>query len=453
MDGLSGAKEADELNPFRNSAEGPGVRAPGPSSRRWVVLAAGVAALALLVACDRSTVRPVAGPGVVDDASDLEVIARLWPERVTPSATWGASLSGTGPRVTLTTGGTIVGGLGHTTVSLGPPAEDRPTEGQALLLPGGGRWYPQRPFVVEAEGDVPFGTLRNGPDSDGVYPFAAAGADARVFVDLDGLIAAAGGALPVKGQFVRSDGAEVDRLVLPAGTTVAPACDDPAATTTSSPFPDASCADDRTGRLNDVTVEAPAGTIVRTSGDGEVAMAGRRGPIQAQALGHTWDGLVVAVEGAQVDAAATFDGRDWSVTATVGDARQVWVDVWPVVDTVLEARSFSTAPGFFDTTRLLRVEWVNVGWATAQILEAEGVGIGGPGIGFQLNKTLGHDAGLGVRWGDKVVNLGGGGDVDSNLPAGAETDRELSYRAGQPATLVLRGNFPEVPIELAVPGT
>ncbi len=31
--------------------------------------------------------------------------------------------------------------------------------------------------------------------------------------------------------------------------------------------------------------------------------------------------------------------------------------------------------------------------------------------------------------------------------------RELSYQAGQATTLVLRGNFPEVAVELAVPGT
>jgi hypothetical protein len=35
----------------------------------------------------------------------------------------------------------------------------------------------------------------------------------------------------------------------------------------------------------------------------------------------------------------------------------------------------------------------------------------------------------------------------------AKTNRELSYDAGQAATVVLRGNFPEVRVELAVPGT
>ena len=81
------------------------------------------------------------------------------------------------------------------------------------------------------------------------------------------------------------------------------------------------------------------------------------------------------------------------------------------------------------------------------------MGPGAPGVGFDLNKTLGHDAGLGLRRGDDVHGLDGGADIDSNLAPGDDTDRELSYQAGQPATLVLRGNFPEVTVELAVPGT
>ena len=120
---------------------------------------------------------------------------------------------------------------------------------------------------------------------------------------------------------------------------------------------------------------------------------------------------------------------------------------------MLEARSYSVEPGFFDRNRLLKVEWTNVGHATAQILEAEGSGPGALRIGFDLNKTLGHDAGLGVRRGDQVTNLRGGADIDSNLAPGGKTNRELSYDAGQEATLVLRGNFPDVRVELAVPGT
>jgi len=119
---------------------------------------------------------------------------------------------------------------------------------------------------------------------------------------------------------------------------------------------------------------------------------------------------------------------------------------------VLDARSFSTGPGFFDRSRLLRVEWTNVGDATSQIMEAEGIGPGAAGVGFDLNKSLGHGAGLDVRRGDRVITFEGGADIDSNLAPGGKTDRELSYRAGQPATLVLRGNFPEVRVELAVPG-
>ena len=94
-------------------------------------------------------------------------------------------------------------------------------------------------------------------------------------------------------------------------------------------------------------------------------------------------------------ASASFDGVQWQLEAVTESARQLWVDGWPVADTVLEARSYSVEPGFFDRNRLLKVEWSNVGHATAQILEAEGSGPGALRIGFDLNKTLGHDAGLG----------------------------------------------------------
>ena len=187
------------------------------------------------------------------------------------------------------------------------------------------------------------------------------------------------------------------------------------------------------------------------SGDGEAAVAGTG---LADAEGHTWEGVLSAVEAEQVTASASFDGVQWQLEAVTESARQLWVDGWPVADTVLEARSYSVEPGFFDRNRLLKVEWSNVGHATAQILEAEGSGPGALRIGFDLNKTLGHDAGLGaVRRGDRVTNLRRGADIDSNLAPGGKTNRELSYDAGQAATLVLRGNFPEVRVELAVPGS
>ena len=421
------------------------MKTPGPSSRLWTLAVVSGMVVLGLAGCS-SGARPVTGAAGAADPTPPQVAERPWPARATPTGPWSAALHGVGPRFTLTTAGTVMGGLARTTVDLGS---------RALLLPNGERWYPKQPFRVEDEGDVPFALSRTSPDSGGAYSLSAAGADLEVVARLDDLLGAGGGDLRAQGDFARLDGTRVDGLDLPDGTKVAAACEDPAAPPTTSPA--VTCDPDTEGVVG-ATVKAGNGTSVRAGpgggggGDGEVALAGRDG-VTADAVGHTWEGQVVAVEGAAVDAQATFDGRQWSVTATVGDARQVWVDVWPVVDTVLEARSYTVAPGFFDRNRLLKVEWVNVGFATAQVLEAEGVGPGAGDVGFDLNKTLGHDAGLGVRRGDVVGGFRGGADIDSNQPPGHRLNRELSYAAGQPATLVLRGNFPEVRVDLAVPGT
>jgi hypothetical protein len=415
-----------------------------------------VTLVGLLAGCSSARPRAVTGGGAADDISSGAVLDRPWPERVTATAPWSASIEGTGPRMTLTTGATIVGGLRGTTLDLGRRDPEQPTSGPVLRLGDGQRWYPDGGFRLEADGDVPVASAVAGDtlDTDGVYSVAAAGGDVVARVVFPDLLAAATGPVVARGSFFGADGAKADHLVLPPGTTFAGPCSTVEPVSTTAPLPAGECdrgqADGR--QPINATVHAGRGTTVRASGAGEAAVAGRA-RARASALERSWDGLVVAVEGWEVDATATFDGRRWSLTATVGDARQVWVDVWPVVDTVLHARSFSTAPGFFDRNRLLRVEWVNVGSATAQVLEAEGLGTGAAGIGFDLNKTLGHDAGLGARRGDLVVGFRGGADIDSNLAPGGETDRELSYQAGQPATLVLRGNFPEVRIELAVPGT
>lgn len=368
-----------------------------------------------------------------DDVVRSNVLGRPWPERVTPSGPWTASVDGTGPRMTLTMGGTVDGGLAGASVSLGVrTSSDTPTDGRSLVLPTGERWYPQAPFRLDAAGDLPVRELAS-PDTDGTHSVAAADRTLTAQVRFPAVLEAAGGAMTVHGDFVGTDGSRVDTLVIPPGTVIAAPADQPG--------------DDLQQAV--ATVEATDGTVVRGSGAGEAAVAGT-GRLEAE--GRSWDGIVVAVEGDQVEATATFDGRQWSLTAHAGDARQAWVDVWPIADTFLQARSYSTAPGFLDRNRLLKVEWTNVGHATAQVLEAEGVGPGADGVGFDLNKTLGHDAGLGARRGDQVRGFGGGADIDSNLAPGGRTNRELSYLAGQPATLTLRGNFPEVRLELAVPG-
>jgi hypothetical protein len=415
---------------------------------------AAVLAAVVLAACS-SGPRAVSGEGAFDDVPTDDVAGRPWPARVTATGPWSATMEGTGPRMTLSMAATVVGGLRGTTVDLGHRDEGEPTSGPLLRLAGGERWYPDGAFRLEGDGDVTVAPVADGAslDTDGVRSFDAAGGSIAARVVFADLLTGASGPVVARGSFFGDDGRQVSELVLPPGTTLSGPCHTlpPVTAEPTTSLPPGECE----RQLADGTpivaaVPARPGMAVRAAGAGEVAVAGSA---RADALGRTWEGLVVAVEGLSVDATASYDGRVWSVKGRVDDARQVWVDVWPVVDTVLEARSFSTSPGFFDRNRLLRVEWVNTGHATAQILEAEGVGPGAPGIGFDLNKTLGHDAGLRLRRGDRIVNMRGGADIDSNLAPGGETDRELSYRAGQPATLVLRGNFPEVTVELAVPGT
>ncbi|HVF13170.1 MAG TPA: hypothetical protein VM942_01155 [Acidimicrobiales bacterium] len=433
--------------------------APGPSSRFGVGVVLAGLLLAGLAGCS-SGPRRVTGGGAAADvpAADVpadDVVGRPWPARVTAAGPWSATMEGVGPRMTLNMAATIVGGLRGTTLGLGTRDEARPTLGPMLRLAGGERWYPDGEFRLEADGDVAVPAVADAAslDAEGARSVDAAGGSISARVVFADLLAGATGPVVARGSFFGDAGRAVAELVLPPGTTFSGPCHTLPAVTIepTTPLPPGDCErqlPDGTPMV--ATVPARAGTTVRAAGPGEVAVAGKA---RATALDRSWEGLVVAVEGLSVEAGATYEGREWSVTGRVDDARQVWVDVWPVVDTILEARSFSTAPGTFDRNRLLRVEWVNVGFATAQILEAEGVGPGAPGIGFDLNKTLSHDAGIRLRRGDRVVGFDGGADVDSNLPPGGETDRELSYRAGQPATLVLRGNFPEVRIELAVPGT
>jgi hypothetical protein len=91
------------------------------------------------------------------------------------------------------------------------------------------------------------------------------------------------------------------------------------------------------------------------------------------------------------------------------------------------------------------------GTRTAKTIEAEGIGNGAPMVEFSLNKTLGQGAGLGVRRGDRVINLEGGGDIDSNLAPGADVSHRLSAQEGTQATIILRGNFADVEVPLAIP--
>lgn len=71
----------------------------------------------------------------------------------------------------------------------------------------------------------------------------------------------------------------------------------------------------------------------------------------------------------------------------------------------------------------VRIRWTNTGWATSQIMEAEGIGPG---------------------------HLGGGDDISSTQQPRGTVDRGLSTKSGTQVVLVLRGNFPEVRVPLAI---
>ncbi len=101
--------------------------------------------------------------------------------------------------------------------------------------------------------------------------------------------------------------------------------------------------------------------------------------------------------------------------------------------------------------RAIDIRWKNVGHATLQILAAEGIGSGAPGVGFRLTPTREHDAGLGVGRPAEVLNLRKGVSIEAALAPGRSVDCGLSFQPGTEATIVLRGNFPSVSVPLPVP--
>ncbi len=364
-----------------------------------------------------------------------EVAERPWPARVAAPGPWSATLAGTGDRLALTAPGAVANGIAGAKLEMGAadprpsPGRELPSTNRFLELPDRSRWYPLGPVRLEGPGDVTFSS-------------ATAKGDALTVVtpSLEALLRPTRGVTGV-GTFVQPQGARVDRLGLPSGTVLREeSCRSPAAGS-SEPCQLESAPPQA------VAITAGVGTVVRAAGRGEAAVAGSA---RAVALGRTWDGLVAAVEAEELRASASYASGLWTLAAEGAGARQVWVDVWPVIDTRLSARSIVKSPGFLEPFAL-RIEWTNVGFASSQILEAEGVGPGARSVGFDLNKTSGHDAGLGVTRGDRVVNLRGGGNIDSNLPPGESVERGLSATPGAAATIVLRGNFPDVSVPLAIP--
>jgi len=347
----------------------------------------------------------LAGLGVLTGVTDGrpvspgQVAEREWPSRVTAPGPWSATLDGTGDRVEFAAPGTIVSGIARASVDLaaigGRPSPSTTATSRVspiLVLPDGSRWSPLGPIRLEGLSQVAFGTVTaHGRRITAEAPSLAS------------LIGAAKGALTGVGAFRQPQGGQAERLAPPAGTEVVPQrCLD------AAPSGAALCSEQGTSLAVEVT--GTPGLTIRAAGNGEVAVAGSA---RASALGRTWTGLVAAVEAQELVASATFADGEWTVTAQGGKARQVWVDVWPVVDTRLSARSVLKDRGFFDALvdpYPLRIQWTNVGFATSQIFEAEGVGQSAPVVGFDLNKTIGHDAGLGVARGDRVLNLAGGAD-------------------------------------------
>ena len=414
--------------------------APGPSSRRWVGLVLALACLPAMAGCSSSpNVAPLGLDGrPVDALLPGRVLARPWPERVTPTGPWSATLRGTGPLVTMTgMPGRVEGGLARASFSLGSTdprtstSRPAPTGSLGLTRPDGSLWFPIGSFTVESDADLPFisATARAAEVSVTVGSFESA-------------LAEAGDEVTAVGRFVDSDGREVDRLVLPRGTRLGRDC------VSGQPCPTVS-------DVPRVTVAAKQGEVLRgAAGDGSGGEAAVAGTARVEALGHSWGALVGALEGHPdgLTATATLGPDGWRLEADASAALQAWVDVWPVADTRLEGGS-TVAGGDHNCLQscVVRIRWANVGFASSQVLVAEGLGSAGPTVGFDLNKTVGHDAGLGVRRGDQKINLGGGGDVDSNQAPGDRVDRGLSYTPGTEVTIVLRGNFPDLSVPLAIP--
>ena len=352
------------------------------------------------------------------------VEARPWPARVSPTGPWSATLEGSGRRFTMTTmTGAIPDALDDATFRL-PEERGDPLN---LTLPDGTIWHPKGEFRLEAAGPLAFTSVRA----------RGSGLDLGVG-SLEGVLAAAEGPVTAVGTFAGPVGQRVDRLPVPPTTRIGEDCGRP---NCSDPFPRADPV---------VTLRAAPGAAVRAKTaavSGEVAVVGTA---RAAALGRSWDGLVGAVEGTGLEATATWDGRAWSVSANAAAASQVWIDVWPVVDTTVTASSeldVGQHSCFRDCS--VRLRWANTGWATSQILEAEGLGSGSTSVRFGLTGSMGHDAGLGVSRGTRK-NLAGGGPIASSLQPREADDRGLTTKPGSAVIIVLRGNFPEVQVPLAV---
>lgn len=325
-----------------------------------------------------------------------EVAARPWPARVQATGAWKAHLQGTGADLRIWAPLTVTGGA------------LRVDSGVTITFPDGADW-----MLLD---DLPTANLPFQPS------FLSGGA-------VQGSVPIAGRTLT--GRFEAEDGTQVDQLAVPAGTSPVPAYVVP-----------------RPGMkvLVDASISSSAAGIEDNGLSIELA-----GSVKAKALGQAWNGLVGSVEADQLKVTATWANGGWSVTADAPSARQLWIDVWPVVDTVLDARSgYDGGAHSCVGDCSVRLRYANAGAATAQIMEVEAVGAPYK-VDLGINTTNNHDAGLGVRRGGTVTGFGGGRPIDSHLRPGDRFDRGLTYTRGVPVTLIIRGNFPEVRVTLAIP--
>lgn len=389
------------------------------------VVALAVADVLLFVAASAGALTIGSNPG---DALASQVKARPWPARVTPVGPWSASLEGSGPRFTLTAmAGSIPDALQEATFRL-PERTAITSRTTNLTLPDGSVWHPKGAFRLEASGPVAFTSVRARGD---VLDLGVA--------SLQSVLAQApAGSVTAVGTFVGSDGQRTERLALPPSAYIGENC------------ASANCSAAKDPPL--VSLTRRPGATIQARGGSSPAEAAVAGAARARALDRSWDGLVGAVEGTDLTATATWDGQTWSLSASTAAARQVWMDVWPVADTTLSADS-EFRPGRDDCFRdcPVRIRWTNTGWATSQIMEAEGIGSGSGSVRFGLTRSTGHDAGLGVERGGTRKHLGDGGDIFPTQQPRQKVDRGLTTKSGTDVVLVLRGNFPEVRVPLAIP--
>ena len=358
-----------------------------------------------------------------------EAAARPRPSPATPMGPWSATLAAKGDHVEVGTPGRVVGGIKHVSIGFGSAATlPRGHTGSDLQLPDGSRWTPDGTIRLEGPDDLAFKTARIFRGS------------LTVGTTLDDVLASAPGGVTAVGRLTSADGRQVDRLVLPVGTR----------RDTCQRSARVRCGEYEPAPLQ-VSVTQVPGLRIQAAGDGEVSVAGTA---RVSAAGHSWDGLVAAVEARQLRVSATYGDGGWAVTAEGAKARQVWMDVWPVIETEIAAKAVMEGKrSFLHPLRTehdlpLRIRWKNVGHATSQILEAEGQGTGAKSVGFRLAMTSGHDAGIGLSRQPEVRNLKRGLDIPSKLKSGKSIERGLSFEPGAEASIILRGNFPTVTVSL-----